>query len=444
MPDNNQFPDALLSFVGRCPTAYHCVAELALILCEQGFKQLDESDWRGSIKPGKYFLIHRQSTLAAFVLNGKPLNKTGLRIGGGHTDSPGLKLKPNPIRKKNNYQQFCVEIYGSPLLSTWFDRDISLAGRVSWLDSRGNLQVSLLDWIRPIAVIPSLAIHLSRDADNKKGINKQADLVPIMGMEEKTGKKENHFTELVASQLQNEYPTAEISRILSHDLFFYDTQKPCRTGLNKKLIAGSRLDNQLSCFTLIDALIHADGTENAMVILNDHEEVGSVSTNGVKGRFFSSLLARLTPDTKHQNQVINRSMLISADNAHAVHPNFPDKHDPEHLPMLNKGPVIKWNGNQRYATNALSGGFFQALCLQCQVEFQDFVMHNDMACGSTIGPLIAAETGIQTVDVGVPTLGMHSIRETAGSDDCEDLRKVIAYFFAMPTDDPLWQGLHKC
>lgn len=441
-PGNNPFSDAFLSFAGRCPTAYHCVSVLADMLHRQGFQQLNQSNSLEAIRPGKYFIIHHQSTLAAFVIGDKPLAKTGLRIGGGHTDSPGLKLKPNPFRQKNNYQQLCGEIYGSPLLSTWFDRDLSLAGRVSWLDSQGGVQVSLLDWTRPIAVIPSLAIHLDRDANNnnknkdKNKINKQTELVPITGMEE--------GGEFIIRELQAQYPAAEISRILAHDLFFYDVQKPSLTGINKELITGGRLDNQLSCFTLIDALIHTAGTENnIMVILNDHEEVGSVSTNGAGGQFLSSLLMRLTPEPEQQNQLINRSLLISVDNAHAVHPNFPDRHDTEHLPIINRGPVIKWNSNQRYATDALTGGFFQALCLHCTVKSQDFVMRNDMACGSTIGPLIAAETGIQTVDAGVPTLGMHSIRETAGSDDCKDLRKVLGYFFSMPASDPLWQGVHK-
>ncbi len=442
MTINNLFPKDILSFIGRCPTAYHCVAELAVILNIHGFKQLDESALSKYIKPGKYFLIHRQSTLAAFVLSGKPLAETGLKIGGGHTDSPGLKLKPNPLRTKNHYQQLSVEIYGGPLLSTWFDRDLSLAGRVSWLDSQGNLRISLLDWIRPIAIIPSLAIHLHKEANNKKSINQQSELVPVIGLD-KIG-EEKGITSFLAEQLTNEYPNDQISQILNHDLFFYDVQKPFLTGLDKTLITGSRFDNQLSCFTLIDALVHASETENSIVILNDHEEVGSVSTNGARGRFFNSLLARLIPDTSLHNQVINRSLLISVDNAHAVHPNYSDKHDAEHLPILNKGPVIKYNGNQRYATNALTAGFFQALCLQCQVKFQNFVMRNDMTCGSTIGPLIAAETGIQTVDVGVATLGMHSIRETAGSDDCHDLKKVLTHFFSMPTNDPLWQGLHQC
>ncbi len=438
MSDNNHFTDPLLSFAGRCPTAYHCVADLVEILRKQGFQQFNESESLKKIKPGKYFIVHHQSTLAAFVIGGKPLSETGLRIGGGHTDSPGLKLKPNHIRKKNNYQQFCVEIYGGPLLSTWFDRDLSLAGRVSWLDPLGSLLVSLLDWKRPIAVIPSLAIHLDKEANNKKNINKQNELVPIMGMEEK-GKGEK-YTDFIAEQLKLEYPGVEISQILNHDLFLYDAQKTCLTGLDKELIVGSRLDNQLSCFTLIDAITHAAAAENTMVILNDHEEVGSVSAKGARGRFLSSLLTRLVPDPEQQSRLIHSSLFISVDNAHAVHPNFPDKHDPEHLPVLNKGPVIKWNGNQRYATDAVTGGFFQALCLHCEVKSQDFVMRNDMACGSTIGPLIAAQTGIQTVDVGVPTLGMHSIRETAGCDDCKDLRKVLGYFFSMPTDDPLWQG----
>jgi aspartyl aminopeptidase len=406
------------------------------MLRDNGFKQLDESESWNAPGPGKFFVIRQDASLAAFILTDAPLQQTGLRLAGAHTDSPCLKVKPQPIRRKNNALQLGVEVYGGALLNPWFDRDLSLAGRISWLDEDGALKLDLIDFQIPIAIIPSLAIHLDREANTKKSINKQTDLVPLLYLADTDGS----FTELLINQLQKEHPGLSPDKILAHDLFFYDVQKPVQMGLHGDFITSARLDNLLSCFTLVQALINMKDEQNSMIILNDHEEVGSVSTGGAQGPFLGTLLERIIPDIEKRARTLNRSLLVSVDNAHAVHPNFADKHDPEHLPTLNHGPVIKWNANQRYATDAVTGGFFRALGKRAGTEIQDFVMKSDMACGSTIGPLTAAEIGVKTVDVGVPTLAMHSIRETAGSTDYQALQQCMLLFFSLKQDDPLWLG----
>jgi aspartyl aminopeptidase len=428
--------NSLLEFLGRCPTPYHAVADLAGMLQAKGFQQLAESDSWGNLTAGKYFIIRQHASLAAFVLTDVPLEQTGLRLAGAHTDSPGLKIKPHPLQRKNNFLQLGVEVYGGALLGPWFDRDLSLAGRISWSDREGTFQQSLINFQSPVAIIPSLAIHLDREANSKKTINKQTDLAPLLYLT----KKDGSFEELLRRQLLKEQPQTVPEHILAHDLFFYDVQKPALVGLQGDFITGSRLDNQLSCFTLIQALANVQESQNALVVLNDHEEVGSVSAGGAQGPFLHMLLERLVPEPGKRQQMLSRSLLVSVDNAHGVHPNFADRHDPEHLPTLNNGPVIKWNANQRYASDAITGGFFRSLCKRADLTSQDFVMRNDMSCGSTIGPLTAAEIGVKTVDVGVPTLAMHSIRETAGSNDVDALQRIMLRFFSLDSKDPLWAG----
>ena len=428
--------DKLLDFLGRSPTPYHAVTELSDMLRDNGFKQLAESESWSDPGPGKFFVIRQDASLAAFVLTAAPLHQTGLRLAGAHTDSPCLKVKPQPIRRKNNALQLGVEVYGGALLGPWFDRDLSLAGRISWIDKDGEFNLNLINFQAPIAIIPSLAIHLDREANSKKNINKQTDLVPLLYLADTDGS----FEELLLGQLQKEYPRISPKHILSHDLFFYDVQQPARLGLHGDFITSARLDNLLSCFILVQALISSEDRQNSMIILNDHEEVGSVSTGGAQGPFLKTLLERVMPDADKRVRALHQSLLVSVDNAHAVHPNFTDKHDPEHLSTLNHGPVIKWNANQRYATDAVTGGFFRALGKRAGTEVQDFVMKSDMACGSTIGPLTAAEIGVKTVDVGVPTLAMHSIRETAGSMDYHALQQCMQLFFSLPSNDALWRG----
>jgi len=433
-----QYITALIDFISSSPTAFHAVASATRLLTKNGFTRLDEEKIWNQLPAGKYFVTRNDSSLIGFSLAGDN-GPTSLQMIGAHTDSPCLKLKPNPVQENHNYLQLGVEVYGGALLGPWFDRELSLAGRVSWCDSKGALRSSLVDFKRPIGIIPSLAIHLDREANEKREINKQTDLVPIIGL---TDDIQDDFQKNLQNQLCLEFPDLDNPDVIDHELFFYDANPPALTGLASEFITGARLDNLLSCFAGVQALLAADPTENCLIILNDHEEVGSVSSSGAQGPFLRDILERLLPETEKRQTALRNSLLISADNAHAVHPNFADKHDPQHLPQMNHGPVIKLNANQRYATNGRTAARFRMLCRQAGVPVQEFVMRNDMACGSTIGPVTAAETGVDTVDVGIASLGMHSIRETAACTDCWYLYRVLQTFFN--SDRLLKNSYEKC
>jgi aspartyl aminopeptidase len=418
-----QYITALIDYLISSPTAFHAVASATKLLTQNGFTRLDEEKIWNRLPAGKYFVTRNDSSLIGFSLRGGN-GPTSLQMIGAHTDSPCLKIKPNPV----HYLQLGVEVYGGALLGPWFDRELSLAGRVSWCDSEGALQSALVDFKRPIGIIPSLAIHLDRDANKKREINKQTDLVPIIGLTDDI-QDQDGFQKILQKQVCTQYPDLDPPDVTDHELFFYDANPPALTGLASEFITSGRLDNLLSCFAAVQALLAAGPAENCLIILNDHEEVGSVSSCGAQGPFLRDILERLLPEVEKRQTALRSSLLISADNAHGAHPNFADKHDPRHLPQMNHGPVIKINANQRYATNARTAGRFRMLCRRAGVPVQEFVMRNDMACGSTIGPLTAAETGVDTVDVGIASLAMHSIRETAACTDCWYLYRVLQTFF---------------
>lgn len=420
----------LFTFINHSPTPFHAVFNSAAILSAHGFHRLHESDSWQHLAPGSYYVSRNDTSLIAFTLTGNAHAGLHLRMAGAHTDSPGLKIKPNPVQMRHTCLQLGVEVYGGPLLATWFDRNLSIAGRLSWICDDAPLQCSLIDFKRPVATIPSLAIHLDREVDGKRTIDKQTDLVPLLLQIDDAVAPD--FKTILNTQLLKEHPTALGSRIVDFDLFLYDTQPLCRVGLNGEFITGSRLDNLLSCYTLLRTLVQPENRRDCLVVLNDHEEVGSVSTSGAQGPFLKNVLERLFPDPSERQQILAHSLFVSVDNAHAVHPNFAAKHDPDHLPLLNRGPVIKQNANQRYATNGLTAGLFRLFCKKAGVPCQQFVMRNDLACGSTIGPLTAAEIGVPTVDIGVPQLAMHSIRETAGHLDCWYLLQALTTFFSEP------------
>ncbi len=421
-----QYPQELIRFLENSPTAFHATACAGRMLAARGFRRLDEQvDW-GELHPGSYFVTRNDSSLIAFSLPQGAAACQALRMAGAHTDSPALKVKPRAVHGNSGYVQLGVEIYGGALLAPWFDRDCSLAGRVAWQDADGLLHTGLLDFRRPLVLIPSLAIHLDPEANKQRGINRQTDMVPILGLGEVPD-----FNALLLEQLERQYGGGAAARgeVLDFDLFLYDVQPPSRLGLQGEFISSARLDNLLSCHALVQALRQVKNGQDAMIVLNDHEEVGSTSAAGAQGSFLQDVLARLFPPERRR-QVLARSLLLSVDNAHALHPNFSGRYEPEHAPRMHGGPVIKTNANQRYATSAASAAQFMLLCRAAQVPCQQFVMRNDLACGSTIGPLTAAALGIATVDVGVPQLAMHSVRETAAWQDGFSLLQVLTTFFA--------------
>ena len=428
---DTEFTEGLLKFIQASPTPFHAVAAMKDILDGRGFEQIRESDAWNSIGSGRFYVTRNDSSIIAFTLAGD-LPARGLRMVGAHTDSPCLKVKPNPEIVKHDYLQLGVEVYGGALLNPWFDRDLSLAGRVSYLNSKGKLSSALVNFDQAVAVIPSLAIHLDPEVNKNRSINSQTDLPPVLMKlpdDEKHRKASPDFREVLLQLLATQNPEADAVKVLDYELAFYDMQPPAVVGLHQDFIAAARLDNLLSCYTGLMALLDAGEKSSCMLVCNDHEEVGSVSASGASGSFLKSVLQRLCTTGEALARTIDQSMLISADNAHGVHPNFADKHDDKHGPILNKGPVIKINANQRYASNSETSAVFRHLCEHADVPVQSFVVRSDMACGSTIGPLTAAETGIKTIDVGVPTFAMHSIRELAGRWDGYYLYRALREFF---------------
>ena len=415
----NQFNSDLMAFLDASPTPFHAVKCMSEILTKSGFTELNESDnW--TLKSGdKHFISRNGSSIIAFSVGSAPLVTAGLRMTGAHTDSPCLMIKPQPEIAKKGYIQLGVEVYGGALLNPWFDRDLSIAGRLVYRNKQQQLKQTLVDFKRPVAVIPSLAIHLDRKANSDRTVNAQTDLPPLLMMSDKS----ESFRALLADEF-----LSDGEEVLDYELCLYDTQGAAMVGITNELLASARLDNLLSCFVTTQALLQADTTNTCLMVCNDHEEVGSVSAVGADGPFLDAVIARLS-EADERNSVIDKSLMISCDNAHAVHPNYPNKHDNEHGPRLNGGPVIKVNVKQRYATTSLTASLFRQLCADVDVPVQSFVSRSDTACGSTVGPITAARLGVPTLDVGIPQLAMHSCREVTGSEDAARLTDVLIAFF---------------
>lgn len=419
------FNEGLLAFLDASPTPFHAVAEMQSMLAVDGFTVLEEGDAWDLQPGGRYVLVRGGSSLVAFTW--PESEPRGLRMVGAHTDSPCLKVKPRPDLLRHGCWQLGVEVYGGVLLNTWFDRDLSLAGRVTCLDDLGRLCNVLVDLREPIATVPSLAIHLDREANSNRSINAQQHLPLLLGQDVSNP---DDFRAFLLSRLQSSVHPAAVE-VLDHDLFAYDTQPAAMTGVRGEYLRSARLDNLLSCYVGLQALRQADPADGLqLLVCSDHEEVGSGSFAGARGNFLESVILRLFPDAGERARQMAHSLLVSTDNAHAVHPNHADRHDGQHAPQLNRGPVIKFNANQSYATAGDTAAYFRWLAREQGVPVQDFVVRTDLGCGSTIGPLTATRLGVRTLDVGVPTLGMHSIRELAGRDDAASLLRVLEGFYA--------------
>ncbi len=420
----NSINQEFLNFLQHSPTPFHAVTNMASKLIDNNFQKLEERDsW--DIQPGRYFVTRNQSSIIAFVLGKKIPLETGIRLVGAHTDSPCLRVKPNPVIRKHSYLQLGVEVYGGVLLNPWYDRDLGLAGRVT-LAKGSAIHNLLINFNSSVGVIPSLAIHLDRGVNDSRSINPQQHIPPILMQAD----DEETIESILLDQIHKEYGDSENGRILGYELSFYDRNPPAIIGLQDEFIAGARLDNLLSCYIGLQSLIDAGDQSLCILVCNDHEEVGSTSASGALGPFLKSVIERLIPDTETRHRVIDRSLLISTDNAHGIHPNYDDRHDANHGPVLNQGPVIKINANQRYATNSETEAFFANICEQQEIPFQKFINRSDLMCGSTIGPLTASEIGVKTLDVGVPTFAMHSIRELAGTRDSDYLLRALTAFFS--------------
>jgi aspartyl aminopeptidase len=403
------------AFIDASPTPFHAVREAARRLELAGFRALSEADtWQ--LAPGdKRYVIRGGSTILAFIVGDESPATGGFRMIGAHTDSPNLRVKPNADLSVRGYQQLGVEVYGGLLFSTWLDRDLSVAGRVLLEKPGGGVEERLVDLERAVARVPNVAIHLNRGV-NTDGLvlNAQKHLVPIVGLG-----KEAALSGALARALD-----VRPEAVLSYDLALYNVEKSAISGLDQEFLHAARLDNLGSSHGAVTALAAASAPSptTRLIVLYDHEECGSKSAVGAAGSFLRDTLARILdshPDRQPQGmfRAMARSLLVSADMAHAVHPNYADQHEPGHQPMLNRGLVIKSNSNQSYATDGATAAAFTRLCAEAGYQAQRFVTRSDLPCGSTIGPITAAELGVATVDVGAPMLSMHSCRELCGTLD---------------------------
>ena len=424
----------LLDFVHASPTPVHCVAEARRRLEDAGFDELVEGE-RWALEAGRGYFVVRAGSLMALRVGSAPAAEGGLRILGAHTDSPNLRLKPHADLRANGYLQLAVETYGGLLEYTWLDRDLGLAGQVMLRGEvgAGELESRLVRIDRSVLRIPSLAIHLNRSIrEDGLKLNRQQHLAPILGIDPDPQAEDpvGALRHLLAGELD-----VDPARILTWDLSLMDVVPPTIGGQRGEFIFCPRLDNQAMCHAGLLALLRAEvAPATQMVCLYDHEECGSGSTSGADSSLVEELLRRLAEvegpgaEAGALPRAVARGAMISADMAHAVHPNYADRHEPLHMPLLGGGPVIKINNQQRYATTAATAALFEALCQDEGVPYQKFVNRSDLACGTTIGPIASSRLGIRTVDVGNPMLSMHSIREMGSADDPERMVAVMTRF----------------
>ena len=431
--NNKEMIGSLLQFLKASVSPFHATKELASLFQVAGFHRLDESEaW--SLQAGEgYYYTRADSSFVAFRHTEKYLEK-GLRIVGAHTDSPCLKIKPTPEIFKQNCALLGIEVYGGALLNPWFDRDLSLAGKVTGTNQKGELVSAIINFEKAIATVPSLAIHLNREANKNKTVNPQTEMNALLSLGAgKLNKESTTFRELLLAQVKKEHPDSDFKEILDFNICLYDVQPPALIGLNDDFISSARLDNLLSCFIGAYSLIHSNTDECAVLICNDHEEVGSRSEAGAQGTMLTDLLARLIPDSDVRHRTLRYSMMFSVDNAHGIHPNYESRHDNNHGPLLNSGPVIKFDADQSYATSSDTAAIVRWLAKQGEVlPLQSFVTRADCRCGSTIGPITATKLGVQTVDIGNAQFAMHSCRELAGAEDAIHLSALLSRFYAAP------------
>lgn len=460
--DHHHHSEGLVKFLNDSWTAYHAVLTTCKVLLENGYEEIDERESFNAQKikrNGKYFYTRGLSSVVAFAVGGEYLSGDGFVMIGAHTDSPCPKLKPKTkIVGQQGCLQVAVEPYGGGLWHTWFDRDLGVAGRVVLSDTKtGKMEHRLVKIDEAILRIPNLAIHLNRDVYTEGfKVNFQQHMAPLLAMpttEKKEGEEDdkdkaakddnNHhhpkFLQKLALALN-----CDASSIKDFDLQLCDVQPSQIGGLNKEFVLSGRLDNLASCYCSLMALVKATSAEKlanekgVRALLHfDHEEVGSASTTGAGGSLTDEFVDRVTSafatnvDADTLAIARRKSFLVSADMAHAVHPNYADKHEPGHKPKFGDGVVIKHNANQRYSTDAITSFMFKEIGERRNIKSQEFVVRSDLGCGSTIGPILSTRSGIRTVDVGMPQLSMHSIREMCGT---EDTRLCVEHFKAVYED----------
>ncbi len=431
MREAKQQAQDLLDFIDASPSPWHVIATIEQRLANFGCVKLAETEPWQLQAGGRYYTVRDGSSIVIFVLGERALPETGFKIIGAHTDSPGLRLKPATAGIMENWLRLSVDIYGSPILATFTDRDLSLAGRISHNNGQGGVGTRLIRFDEALLRLPNLPIHLNRSVnDDGLKLQKHNELPLLLANVAEEQLPRPYFTEL----LQRVSGIAAAS-ILSWDLNVYDTQKGAFWGGDQEFIADSQLDNLASCHAALTAFLDALALPSEatwVCAFFDHEEVGSESHIGADGSFLPDVLSRVAAATgtgkQEFLQAMARSFLVSADMAHAYQPNFPSAFDDGHKVTVNQGPVIKVNAGQRYSSESVSSALFASWCQQAKVPYQSYSHRCDMPCGSTIGPITSAKLGIRSVDVGNPMWAMHSLRESAGVLDHHYLIKVLHTF----------------
>lgn len=432
MPLAQQQVSDLLDFIDASPSPWHAVATLQQRLVAQGFQILSETHAWNLQPGGRYCVVRDDASIIAFIVGQQAVADVGFKIVGAHTDSPGLRVKPNPLQTADGWLRLGVEIYGGPILATFTDRDLSLAGRVSYRQADGLIATGLVHFPQALLRLPNLAIHMNRGV-NEDGLklHKQNELPLLLRLQLQERLPDDYFKQLLCEQLGT---TPEA--ILAWELQVYDTQKGSFWGVAQEFYSDSQLDNLASCHAGLTALLQQHDTRaDATLVLAcfDHEEVGSASSKGAESSFLADILERIalaqTAGREDFMRALARSFMVSADMAHAYHPNFPGAYETEHKVLVNQGPVIKLNANQRYASESISSALFAQWCALAEIPYQTYVHRTDLGCGSTIGPIIATQLGVRTVDVGCPMWAMHSCRESAGVLDHAYMIKALSSFW---------------
>ena len=422
----------LLSFLDASPVNFLAVAKIEEDLAAAGFKKINPALPFSNMKPGEQFYVTKNdSSIYAFRLGKKPLGDAGFKIICAHCDSPTFRIKPNPeMLKEGRLVQLNTEVYGGAILSTWFDRPLSLAGRVIIkTDNPMRPATRLLHIKRPLLTIPNLAIHFNRQVNDGVKLSKQKDMIPVLGIISEELEKENLLVNLIASELN-----IDAAQILDFDLYLYDTTPGCLFGLNNEFISSGRLDDLSMACAGIDALLGSETNDQTQIVaIFDNEETGSGTKQGAGSPFLASIIERIVlaqgGNKEGFYRAIEQAFMVSADNAHAWHPNYADKFDPTNHPVMGGGPTIKINASQKYATDAEGAAIFAEICRKAEVPFQLFVNHSDILGGSTLGNILTGSLPMRGVDMGAAIWAMHSARETGSVADHINTVKAFTTFF---------------
>ena len=428
----NTYIESLLKFMDSSVCNFLAVDTIKKVLVANGFVEKRLEDAFTCQAGEKFFVTKNDSAIFAVTVGSKPVSETGFKIISAHSDSPCFRIKPNPeMVSGDGLVRLNTEVYGGPILYTWFDRPLSLAGRVI-LKGKSALHpvTRLLKIDNPILVIPHLAIHFNRSVNEGNPLSKQKDMLPILTRISSSLEANNLLINYVAKSLY-----VSVADILDFDLFVYDTEKACVVGLNDEFVLSGRLDDLSMAHAAITAITEATDSEATCVsAIFDNEETGSGTKQGAHSPVLTNILRRVATcqgvDFDGFCRAVSKSFLISADNAHAFHPNYGEKYDPTNHPAIGGGPVIKINANCKYMTDAHSAAIFKSLCIEAGSPYQYFVNHSDVAGGSTLGNIFTGQLDIEGVDVGSPLLAMHSVRETASTDDHVNMIKVFKHFFS--------------